>query len=54
MFALLDRLDRFDEYIKSKGKVTIFIWDMTLIMILGLVMGYFMASAFYGILTTGV
>lgn len=54
MFALLDRLDRFDEYIQSKGKVASFIWDVTLITIFGLVIGYFMSSAFYGILTTGV
>lgn len=51
MFTLLDRLD---EHIKSKGKVAQWIWDITLITIIGLVMGYFMASAFYGILTTGV
>lgn len=51
MFALLDR---FDEYITSKGKVARWIWDFTLAVVFGLVMGYFMASAFYGILTTGV
>lgn len=51
MFALFDRID---EYITSKGKVARWITDVALAIVFGLVMGYFMAIAFYGILTTGV
>lgn len=51
MFALLDR---FDEYIKSKGKVAQWVWDIALATVFWLVMYYFVFSAFYGILTTGV
>lgn len=51
MFTLFDRLD---EYVKSKGKVAQWIWDIALGVIAVLVMDYFVASAFYGILTTGV